>query len=115
MSCPKSAYLLIVLYLMTDARSFVCADEGLRDPFTFETTQAAPAPVVVVVVEPKRSRLIGVLWDAKNPLALIDGEPVRIGQQVKGWRVIAIQPNSVVIQRGDRKETLTTGDSIPAE
>ena len=102
-----------ILCLLAGTGSLGFAEEGLRDPFAFGSMEVVPVPATVA--RPKQSRLIGVLWDAKNPLAVIDGEPVSVGQQVRGWRVIAIQPNRVVIQRGDRKETLMTGDAIPTE
>ena len=106
--------LAAMVCLLTSARAGVCAEEKLRDPFLFGSAEVA-APTTTAAQTPKSARLIGVLWDAKNPLALIDGEPVRIGQQVKGWRIITMQPDRVVIQRGDRKETLMTGDAIPVE
>ena len=109
--CVCGALLALVLCLAR-ADSSVCAEDALRDPFAFKSAEAA-APLAVA--KPKGARLIGVLWDAKHPMAVIDGEPVNVGQQVGGWRVMAIQPNQVIIQRGDRKETLMTGEAIPTE
>ena len=107
--------LAILALCLAQRASSASAEEQLRDPFTFGSDEVTTLPTTTTPARPKGPRLIGVLWDAKNPVAVIDGEPMSVGQQVKGWRITAIQPNRVVIQRGDQKATLTTGDPIPAE
>jgi len=78
----------------------------LRDPFTFgprEGTAAGPEMV-----------LMGVLWDAAHPLAMLGDETVGIGDHVADWQVVEIRQDGIVVQRGDRREVVSIGKSIPA-
>ena len=80
--------------------------EQLRDPFVFgprDVQESGHTP-----------QLSGILWDSANPLALIDGEPVQVGQVISGWQVIEIRPDQVTIQKDFRRETLTTS-RLPTE
>lgn len=83
--------------------------EELRDPFVFgprrETVEPSEASVV----------LVGILWDAHRPVAVIGEELVGIGQEVAGWRMVEIRPDHVVIERGSRRETLALGEPLPPE
>lgn len=81
--------------------------EELRDPFMFgprESQRATTQPIVT-----------GIAWDAKRPLALIDGEPVTVGQIVEGWQIVEIQPDSITVEQDLRREILHSGDRFPSE
>ena len=80
--------------------------EELRDPFTFGPRRDA--------VEPSGFVLLGVLWDATRPMAIIGEENVGVGDSVAGWQVIEIMQNGVIVQRGERKEFITPGQSLPS-
>lgn len=41
--------------------------------------------------------LSGILWDEAAPIAIINGEPVRAGDQVEGYRVVEITPERVSV------------------
>ncbi len=62
--------------------------------------QAAP------VALPSMS-LYGIVWDPANPVALIDGNDVHVGETVKGARVVAITVDSVVLAYRSRQFVLT--------
>jgi hypothetical protein len=51
--------------------------------------------------------LYGIVWDPANPVALIDGDDVRVGETIKGARVIAISVDSVVLAYRSRQFVLT--------
>ena len=89
------------------SRAVVGLAEELRDPFMF-------GPVTAEVVS-GGAVLTGIIWDAQHPLALIDGEPVTIGQIITGWQVITIQPDRIVIERNAQRLTIIPGSSFPAE
>jgi len=81
--------------------------EELRDPFTFGPrgdagTLAAPL-------------LVGVLWDATHPLAMVGEEAVGAGDVIAGWEVVEIQPDGVVVQRGERRALIRPGERLPTE
>lgn len=65
-----------------------------------QSEQAAP------VALPAMS-LYGIVWDPANPVALIDGNDVRVGETVKGARVVAISVDSVVFAYRSRQFVLT--------
>jgi len=70
-------------------------DDDGRQP-----VQAAP------VALPSMS-LYGIVWDPANPIALIDGNGVHVGETVKGARVVAITVDSVVLSYRSRQFVLT--------
>jgi len=84
----------------------VQAAEG-RDPFQFgprEATQSTSGPL-----------LTGIIWDAYSPLAIVEGEPVTLGQTVRGWQIIEIQPDYLIVQRDSQRQTLVPGSPWPPE
>ena len=89
----------------------MCAVQGyaeeLRDPFTFGPRRD--------VVKQTGLILLGVLWDATHPLAIIGDETVGVGDSIAGWQVVEIQQNGVGVQRGERKEFIALGQSLPSD
>jgi len=81
--------------------------ETLRDPFVFGPREGTVEALVPV--------LIGVLWNAPEPLAIVGDQMVGIGDQVDGWQIVKIQEDGIVIQRGDHRETVAIGNSLPTD
>ena len=50
--------------------------------------------------------LEGIIWDAKLPLALINGKTVKIGSKLGSDMVIDIQKNKVILNDGTRDREL---------
>ncbi|MFH1046117.1 MAG: hypothetical protein V1727_04045 [Candidatus Omnitrophota bacterium] len=44
--------------------------------------------------------LAGIVWDAQQPYALVNGEVVHVGDQIEGMRVTVIEPASVTLNNG---------------
>jgi len=82
----------------------------LRDPFVFgprsNTTTAAPSSSHI---------LVGILWDATHPLAILGDQTVGVGDVISDWRVVKIEQNGIELQRGDRREFLIPGSSLPRD
>lgn len=87
------------------------AEEELRDPFAFGPRVEA----VNRVVKPAGAMLMGILWDATRPLAIVGEETVAVGDTVAGWQVVQILEGHIVIQRGERRATIPPGGSIPVD
>jgi hypothetical protein len=51
-------------------------------------------------------RLAGILWDSTDPMAMINGRPVRKGSEIAGGQVTAINKDSVVIVVNGREYVL---------
>ena len=67
-----------------------------RNPFT-------------VAESPKAAMLEGIMWDARNPKAIINGQVLGVGDRVGSGEIVDIQPNSVTIQTGTTKKVYKFG------
>ncbi|MFA6358223.1 MAG: hypothetical protein WCY09_06125 [Candidatus Omnitrophota bacterium] len=65
-----------------------------RDPFT-------AAPIVIKKNMQSGVALTGILWDKNKPLAIIDGEVVKIGQRVGDKTLIEIKRDRVILSDGE--------------
>ncbi len=79
--------------------------EELRDPFVF----GSRAPTTTQ----SRPMLIGILWDATKPLAMLGEQTVAVGDTIEGWQIIAIEQDGIHLQRGDERAFVTTGHPLP--
>ena len=68
-----------------------------RDPFTGGDAGA----------EVSGFDLSGILWDATQPIAIINGQMLRIGDALEGYRVTQIAQDSVSLSDGSQTLTLT--------
>ena len=67
-------------------------------------------PVAAAVVE-KWPKVQGIIFDATQPLAIVNGQSVNVGDRVGNFRVKQITQNTVVFQRPDgTQKTLGIGD-----
>ena len=81
------------------------AEEPLRDHFVFGA-RAASGPYHGLA-------LIGVLWDATSPLAMVGDQTLGVGDQVEGWRIVEIRPDGIVVESAGRRETVRIGKNLP--
>lgn len=51
--------------------------------------------------------LHGVIWDPENPIAIIDGLDLRVGDTIKGARIVEIGFDQVVLTYRSRRHVLT--------
>jgi len=81
--------------------------ETLRDPFAFGPRASE--------VETSERVLIGVSWDAEHPLVIVGDQTLRLGDDVAGWKVVAIEKHGMAIERDGRRIFLEPGGRIPAQ
>ena len=98
-----SAYCLV---LSASIATKLSAEE-LRDPFAFGHRQA--------VVQPLRATLMGVLWDATHPLAIVGEDTVAIGDIIADWQVVQIQEDGIIIEREGRRVFVGIGKALPQD
>ena len=67
--------------------------ELARDPFTGQMILPEQAAST-------GARLNGILWDTASPLAIIDGEVVKVGDRIAGSVVIEIKKDRVILHDG---------------
>lgn len=51
----------------------------------------------------------GILWDKKNPLAIINEEIVKVGDKIDGNTVVGIEQNRVILNDGSKDIELLLG------
>jgi hypothetical protein len=52
-------------------------------------------------------RLSGVIWDEETPLAIVNGRPVAVGEELSGVRVVGITVDGATFRRGTEEFALT--------
>ncbi len=43
----------------------------------------------------------GIMWDASNPLAIVNGRIRRVGDEVEGYRIRSIRRDAIVVEGGE--------------
>lgn len=67
-----------------------------RDPFS-------DLPVTIInKSSPNTLSLSGILWDTQNPLALINGMTVKVGDKVRNYIITNIEQDKVVLNDGTK-------------
>lgn len=77
-----------------------------RDPFV--------DPRTIVIPQEVKPRLMGVLEDPEQPLAIIGEVVATVGDTIDGWNVIAISSDGITVQYLDRREDVHVGDLLPS-
>ncbi|MDP2923585.1 MAG: hypothetical protein Q8O30_07720 [Candidatus Omnitrophota bacterium] len=67
-----------------------------RDPFMRSQS-------ISVEKELSGINLSGIIWDAKNPKAIINGKIISVGSKIKENTVVVIKPDGVVLTDGERE------------
>jgi len=87
-----------------DVRDPMLAPDGVLRTTTQKKTENVPRKVVTTL---PRMWLSGVIWDLQNPVAMIDGLDLRVGDRIKGARVVEIRMDSVVLSFASKEYVLT--------
>lgn len=67
-----------------------------------ENVVKAPAPTTL-----PNMWLSGIIWDPENPIVMIDGLDLRVGDRIKGATVLEIRIDSVVLSYASKQFVLT--------
>ena len=62
-----------------------------RDPFVQDLSSKSATATLA---------LTGILWDANQPMAIINGQTLSVGQELDGYRVTSISPHHVSLTDG---------------
>lgn len=74
---------------------------GRRDPFEPYLTSGGDLRTPRTGGVTGTVRVEGILWDRERPLALMNGDVRRVGDEVEGYRVVEIRPAAVVVVGAD--------------
>ncbi len=86
-----------------EVRDPMVAPAGVLKTSTQPQTEA---PARAVARLPSMS-LSGIIWDPQNPVVMIDGVDLHVGDRIKGARVVEIRADSVVLSFGSKQYILT--------
>lgn len=71
------------------------------------TTQPETEAPARVVTRLPNMWLSGIIWDPENPVVMIDGQDLHVGDRIKGARVVEIRADSVVLSFASKEYVLT--------
>jgi hypothetical protein len=92
-------------YVAGDVRDPMVAPSGvLKAAPSAQTADAAQAPAPTTL---PNMWLSGIIWDPENPIVMIDGLDLRVGDRIKGARVVEIRIDSVVLSYESKEYVLT--------
>ena len=69
-----------------------------RDPFVRDRSSKSATATLA---------LTGILWDTQQPMAIINGQALSVGQELDGYRVTSISPDHVSLTDGKQNLDLT--------
>ena len=87
-----------------EVRDPMVAPAGVLKTTTTQPETAAPARAVTRL---PNMWLSGIIWDPQNPVVMIDGLDLHVGDRIKGARVVEIRADSVVLSFGSKEYVLT--------
>lgn len=78
-----------------------------NDPFRKRATRiAAPVEVRSAPAPALNWSLTGVMYNASSPLAIVNGKPVGVGEEINGARVVEIRKRSITLEHQGERFTL---------
>jgi hypothetical protein len=80
-----------------------------RDPFDLEAAHLK-SPSEVRAGFAAGLRVLGIVWDTTRRHAIINGSVVRVGDEMEGIRVVAIERDRVTVAKGDQQQILRLGE-----
>lgn len=100
-------------------KAFVYDAKGKKDPFSPPGLSATPLTDVEIsgkMNELKKTEIQGIVWDEKNPMAMINDEIIIKGQEFKGAKVVDIRQHAVIMEFKGEVITLDVKEqeAIPA-
>lgn len=79
------------------------SEEWGDNPFLMERR----LPTEPVNIGAKGQTLAGILWDPKNPSAIVDNRLVKVGDRIGAWQVVEIRKEEVILSDGMATQSLT--------
>jgi len=85
--------LILVFCSNIIADDFVYDSHGRKDPFSLPILNTGNTADMEAIAGVK---LEGIIWDADNPIAVINGKVVVVGNEISGAKVLEINENEVI-------------------
>ncbi|MEJ2745576.1 MAG: hypothetical protein P8123_07835 [bacterium] len=81
-----------------ERRATAAANNAARPTLPVPTTAPVKEASKRKESAPPPLRLSGVLWDESKPLAILNGKPLTVGEEIGGAKVIRINPDGVKVR-----------------
>lgn len=97
---------------LLNADEFIYNSHGKKDPFS------PPVKGVGAVTDMELLsgiRLEGIVWDSKNPMAMVNDSIVAIGDEIAGAKVVDITKNEVIIEIDGQRVSLKLQIEVEGE
>lgn len=88
-----------------EARDPMVAPNGALESKSSPKTDTAPVKAAPTTLP--NMWLSGIIWDPENPIVMIDGLDLRVGDKIKGAKVVEIRMDSVVLSYASKQFVLT--------
>ena len=98
--CAQSSDLSHVVW-SADASAFRYDAHGRRDPFEPLMTSTGELRTPRSGGATGTLHVEGVLWDPAQPLAIVNGEVRRVGDEVEGFKIVEIRATAIVVNGAD--------------
>jgi hypothetical protein len=105
-------YLCSVSSLAADIELLTLRKNPFSQPEIVKAPPPPPAAVVEIVVPPEEVKLdlTATMVSATNPMVIVDGELLSIGDRIEGLKLIAVMEGSAIFSRGGEKYTFAVDD-----
>ena len=80
-----------------------------RDPFALEAAHPKRQGEVRAGLA-AGLHVLGIVWDTTRRHAIINGSVVRVGDEMEGFRVVAIERDRVTVAKGNQQQILHLGE-----
>jgi hypothetical protein len=113
------------IHILLGAILSLCSVSGLaaefelltlyKNPFSRPAIVKTPPPppvAVEIVLSPEEVKLdlTATMVSAMNPMVIVDGELLAIGEKIEGLKLIAVMEGSAVFARGGKKYSFDVDD-----
>ena len=92
-------------YVAGDVRDPMTAPSGALKAKPSPRTDAAPSAPAPTTLP--NMWLSGIIWDPQSPIVMIDGLDLRVGDSIKGAKIVEIRIDSVVLSYASKQFVLT--------
>jgi hypothetical protein len=105
-------YLCSVASLAAEAELLTLRKNPFSQPEVVNKPPPPPPVVaeVVLPVEEVKLELSATMVSATNPMVVVDGELIAVGDRIEGLKLIAVMEGSAVFTRGGKKYSFAVDD-----
>jgi len=106
-------YLCSVSSLAADVELLTLRKNPFSQPEVVKAPPPPPPVAVEMVVPPEEVKLdlTATMVSATNPMVIVDGELLAIGDRIEGLKLIAVMEGSAVFARNGKKYSFAIDDS----